>query len=59
MYYEMMYNRGEHPYAYYTGLGLTLAPGAVAPKFGLPWAAYVLGTDPGVQRTVRDRVRGR
>lgn len=56
--HEMMWARMNHPLAYYAGMGLGLAPGAVAPRFGIPWAAYVLGTDPGVQRAAREGWRG-
>lgn len=48
------HQRQNHPAAYYSGLALGLAPGALFPKVGGPWAAYVLGTDPNVQRTARD-----
>ena len=49
--------RVDFPKSYYAGLAAGVAPTLLYPPLGLPWAAYNVAADPGVQRTVRDYFR--
>jgi hypothetical protein len=52
--HELMWARMNNPRSYDAGLNVGLAPGVAAPGFGLPWAGYVLATDPSTQKALRE-----